>query len=152
MPKVFGGKWERCVIHEVGNPAMKSLMGKSVAQIAKERGKDAIDTFLDLAIEDDLNLLYTDVEDSLRESLHDLLTARCTPARVIAAYDGDRDLGLGLWRSLSVDLGLAGLLVPQDRDGAGATAREAAVVLEELGRFVAPVPFLTSAVVANTAR
>ena len=58
-PKVFNGKWERCVVHEVGNPAMKSLMGKSVAQIARERGKDAIDTFLDLAIEDDLNLLYT---------------------------------------------------------------------------------------------
>jgi alkylation response protein AidB-like acyl-CoA dehydrogenase len=99
----------------------------------------------------DLNLLYTDVEDSLRASIRDLLTTRCTPAKVIAAYDGDRDLGLGLWRSLSVDLGLAGLLVPQDRDGAGATAREAAVVLEELGRFVAPVPFLTSAVVATTA-
>ena len=99
----------------------------------------------------DLNLLYTDVEDSLRESVHDLLTARCTPERVVAAYDGDRDLQLGLWRSLSVDLGLAGLLVPQDRGGAGATAREAAVVLEELGRFVAPVPFLTSAVVATTA-
>lgn len=100
---------------------------------------------------DDLNLLYTDVEDSLRESVHDLLTARCTPERVVAAYDGDRELQLGLWRSLSVDLGLAGLLVPQDRGGAGATAREAAVVLEELGRFVAPVPFLTSAVVATTA-
>ena len=99
----------------------------------------------------DLNLLYTDVEDSLRESIHDLLAARCTPERVVAAYDGDRDLQLGLWRSLSVDLGLAGLLVPEDRGGAGATAREAAVVLEELGRFVAPVPFLTSAVVATTA-
>jgi len=99
----------------------------------------------------DLNLLYTDVEDSLRESIHDLLTARCTPERVVAAYDGDRDLQLGLWRSLSVDLGLAGLLVPEDRGGAGATAREAAVVLEELGRFVAPVPFFTSAVVATTA-
>ena len=99
----------------------------------------------------ELNLLYTDVEDSLRESVHDLLTARCTPERVVAAYDGDRDLQLGLWRSLSVDLGLAGLLVPEDRGGAGATAREAAVVLEELGRFVAPVPFLTSAVVATTA-
>ncbi|MBM4254434.1 MAG: amidohydrolase family protein [Deltaproteobacteria bacterium] len=58
-PKVFGGKWERCVVHEVGNPAMRPLVGKSVGQIAKERGKEAIDTFLDLAIEDDLNLLYT---------------------------------------------------------------------------------------------
>jgi len=99
----------------------------------------------------DLNLLYTDVEDSLRASVRDLLTATCTPERVIAAYDGDRDLQQGLWRSLSVDLGLAGLLVPEERGGAGATAREAAVVMEELGGFVAPVSFLTSAVVATTA-
>jgi alkylation response protein AidB-like acyl-CoA dehydrogenase len=99
----------------------------------------------------DLNLLYTDVEDSLRASVRDLLTARCAPARVIATYDGARDLQPELWRSLSVDLGLAGLLVPERRGGAGATAREAAVVQEELGRFVAPVPFLTSAVVATAA-
>jgi len=58
-PKVFSGKWERCVVHEVGNPAMKSLVGRSVADIARERGKTGIDTFLDLAIEDDLQLLYT---------------------------------------------------------------------------------------------
>jgi alkylation response protein AidB-like acyl-CoA dehydrogenase len=50
-----------------------------------------------------------------------------------------------------MDLGLAGLLVPEDQGGAGASAREAAVVLEELGRFAAPVPFLTSSVVASTA-
>ncbi len=99
----------------------------------------------------DLDLLYTDVEDSLRESVRDLLAARCTPDRVVAGYDGGSSLQPQLWRMLAVDLGVAGLLVPEHRGGAGATAREAAVVLEELGRFVAPVPFLTSAVVATTA-
>ena len=58
-PKVFSGKWERAIVHEVSNPAMQSLMGKSVAEIAKERGKDGLDTFLDLCIEDDLQLEYT---------------------------------------------------------------------------------------------
>jgi alkylation response protein AidB-like acyl-CoA dehydrogenase len=41
--------------------------------------------------------------------------------------------------------------VPAALGGAGATAREAAVVLEELGRAVAPVPFLTSSVIATSA-
>jgi len=94
------------------------------------------------------NLLYTDVEDDLRSSVRDLLTKRCRPEAVIAMYDGDRSVVDPLWRSLAVELGLAGLLVPEEAGGAGASAREAAVVLEELGRFVAPVPFLTSAVVA----
>ncbi len=48
-------------------------------------------------------------------------------------------------------MGLAGLLVPEEKGGQGATHREAAVVLEELGRAVAPVPYLTSAVVATEA-
>ncbi len=51
---------------------------------------------------------------------------------------------------LANDLGLAGLLVPEEMGGQGASAREAAVVLEELGRFAAPVPFLTSAVIATS--
>ncbi|HLN77810.1 MAG TPA: acyl-CoA dehydrogenase family protein [Nocardioidaceae bacterium] len=98
----------------------------------------------------DLNLLYTDVEDDLRASVRNLLSSRCPADAVIAMYDGDRSVVAPLWRSLSVDLGLAGLLVPESAGGAGASAREAAVVLEELGRFAAPVPFLTSSVVATT--
>jgi alkylation response protein AidB-like acyl-CoA dehydrogenase len=69
---------------------------------------------------------------------------------VLPVYDGDRSLVRPLWKALATDLGLAGLLVPEERGGSGASAREAAVVLEELGRAVAPVPFLTSSVVAAT--
>ncbi|MFE3317948.1 acyl-CoA dehydrogenase family protein [Nocardia sp. NPDC059195] len=98
----------------------------------------------------DLDLLYTDVEDDLRNVVRTVLAAHCDPVAVTALYDGDRSLVESLWKNIAVDLGLAGLLVPEDRGGAGASAREAAVVLEELGRFAAPVPFLTSAVVATT--
>jgi alkylation response protein AidB-like acyl-CoA dehydrogenase len=66
-------------------------------------------------------------------------------------YDGDRSVVGTLWRSIAVELGLAGLLVAESSGGAGASAREAAVVLEELGRFAAPAPFLTSSVVAAVA-
>lgn len=99
----------------------------------------------------DLDLLYTDVEEDLRASVRDLLTARCPAESVIAVYDGDRSVAAPLWKSLALDLGLAGLLVPEPLGGAGASAREAAVVLEELGRAVAPVPYLTSSVVAVAA-
>lgn len=98
----------------------------------------------------DLNLLYTDVEDDLRSTVRDLVAARSEPATVAAVYDGDRSVVDPLWRAVAGDLGLAALLIPEERGGAGASAREAAVVLEELGRAVAPVPFLTSSVVATT--
>jgi N-acyl-D-amino-acid deacylase len=58
-PDIFSGKWERLEVKEVFNPAMKPLEGRSVADIAKERGKDGVDTFLDLALEDDLDIQFT---------------------------------------------------------------------------------------------
>jgi alkylation response protein AidB-like acyl-CoA dehydrogenase len=99
----------------------------------------------------DLDLLATDVENDLRSTVRDLLADRCAPDAVTAMYDGDRTVVEPLWRALAVDLGLAGLLVPEELGGAGASAIEAAAVVEELGRAAAPVPFLTSSVVATTA-
>jgi N-acyl-D-amino-acid deacylase len=58
-PKVFNGKWERAIVHVASKPEMQDLIGKSVTEIARQRGKDALDTFLDLCIEDDLQLEYT---------------------------------------------------------------------------------------------
>ena len=98
----------------------------------------------------ELNLLYTDVEDALRESVRSVLRTHCPPDAVTALYDHDRSIVAPLWKLLGVDLGLSGLLVPESADGAGASAREAAVVQEELGWFAAPTPFLTSAGIATT--
>ncbi len=58
-PHLFNGKWHRVEILEVSNPALKSMERKTVAQVAEERGKDPLDTFLDLALEDELNIQYT---------------------------------------------------------------------------------------------
>ena len=58
-PKVFNGKWERAIVHVASKPELQALVGKSVAEIARQRGKDGLDTFLDLCIEDDLQLEYT---------------------------------------------------------------------------------------------
>ncbi|GAB4010804.1 acyl-CoA dehydrogenase family protein [Nocardioides ultimimeridianus] len=99
----------------------------------------------------DVDLLATDVETDLRGTVRDLLADQCPSSAVAAIYDGDRSVVAPLWKALAGDLGLAGLLVPEDLGGVGASAREAAAVLDELGRACAPVPFLTSAVVATTA-
>jgi N-acyl-D-amino-acid deacylase len=57
-PMAFGN-WERITVHEVGNPALKQLEGKTVAQVAVEQGKDPVDAFLDLTLEDDLENEFT---------------------------------------------------------------------------------------------
>jgi alkylation response protein AidB-like acyl-CoA dehydrogenase len=99
----------------------------------------------------DADLLYTDTEEDLRDSVRRLLADRCPPETVVTAYDASPADFSGAWKSLATELGLAGLLVPEALGGAGASAREAAVVMEEIGRAAAPVPFLSSAVLATVA-
>ena len=97
------------------------------------------------------DLLYSDTEEALRDSVRRLFADRCPPEAVTSLYDAAPQDFSGVWRTLAAELGMAGLLVPEELGGAGATAREAAVVMEEIGRAVAPVPYLSSAVVATVA-
>ncbi|MFD9890206.1 acyl-CoA dehydrogenase family protein [Amycolatopsis sp. NPDC059027] len=97
------------------------------------------------------DLLYSEVEEDLRASVRDLLTDQASPAAVLKRAETAEPYDLKLWRTLAADLGAAGLAVPEELGGHGASAREVAVVLEELGRSVAPVPFLGSVVLATSA-
>lgn len=97
------------------------------------------------------DLLYSDTEEALRDSVRQLFADRCPPESVARAYDSEPQDFSSVWRTLAVELGVAGLLIPESLGGAGASAREAAVVMEEVGRAVAPVPFLSSAVLATVA-
>lgn len=51
----------------------------------------------------------------------------------------------GLWRLLSTQMGLPGLIVPEADGGAGADLADLAVVVEELGASLAPVPLFATA-------
>ncbi|HKD68488.1 MAG TPA: amidohydrolase family protein [Candidatus Binataceae bacterium] len=55
---VFRRNWERMEVCEAGKPELRKLVGKSVGQIARERGRagQEFEMVLDLAIEDDLNI------------------------------------------------------------------------------------------------
>ncbi len=50
--------WDRAKVKEAANPALKSAEWKSIAELARERSANPVDVFFDLAIEDDLNLIY----------------------------------------------------------------------------------------------
>ena len=97
------------------------------------------------------DLRYQETEDDLRAALRDLLDDRCPWPSVLARTETNEPNDAALWHSLAAEVGCAGLLIPESHGGAGAGYREAAVVAEETGRAVAPVPYLGSAVVATAA-
>jgi N-acyl-D-aspartate/D-glutamate deacylase len=57
-PMTFGN-WSRVRVHEVRTAALKAFEGESIADIAKAQGKDGVDTFLDLTLQDDLEIEFT---------------------------------------------------------------------------------------------
>ncbi len=58
--RIFGGQWGRMTIIDAKSPVVQAHVAskKTIAQIAQDQGKDPIDTFLDLAIADNLELLF----------------------------------------------------------------------------------------------
>ena len=87
-------------------------------------------------------LLYSETEEELRAAVADLLADRAPWASVLARTETAEPYDAELWKALGSGIGAAGLLIPEDLGGSGASLREAAVVAEELGKAVAPVPFL----------
>lgn len=95
------------------------------------------------------DLLYSEEEDDLRAAVRSLLTGRADLPAALGRAESGAPHDTALWTSLAAGIGAAGLLVPENLGGQGASHREAAVVLEELGRAVTPAPFLTSSVIAT---
>jgi N-acyl-D-aspartate/D-glutamate deacylase len=83
-PHLFTGRFHRVEILEVTNPALKPLEGKTVQEVAEMRNADPLDTFLDLALEDDLNIQYT-MQQYHEDGIQQLIT---DPRTMIGLSDG----------------------------------------------------------------
>jgi alkylation response protein AidB-like acyl-CoA dehydrogenase len=99
-----------------------------------------------------MSLVLTDEQSMLRDQARGFL-AKNAPIAHLRALRDKRDadgFSRALWKEF-VDLGWAGILVPQQYGGLGLGHVEAGVVAEELGHTLTPSPFLSTAVLAATA-
>jgi alkylation response protein AidB-like acyl-CoA dehydrogenase len=88
----------------------------------------------------------TPEQTAFADALDDLLGAADTPGAARSWADGDPALGLSLWQRLA-ELGVAGLLVPEEYDGSGASPVDVTVAFERLGYHGAPGPWIESVAV-----
>jgi N-acyl-D-amino-acid deacylase len=58
-PMGFTGDWSLVEIGEVAKPTLKPLEGRTIADIAGERGVDPFDLFFDIAVDDGLDSQFT---------------------------------------------------------------------------------------------
>ncbi|MCG8592061.1 MAG: acyl-CoA dehydrogenase family protein [Proteobacteria bacterium] len=89
-----------------------------------------------------MNFDLTEEQVLLQETLHQFVENECPPVTLRERYyDGDEVFDAKLWSALA-ELGLAGLLVPEENGGAGLELLDAAAAAETLGYRGAPGPFL----------
>jgi N-acyl-D-amino-acid deacylase len=86
------GNWSRITVHEVKNPKLKGHEGKTVTELARDLGKEPVDAFLDLTLEDDLDNEFTmtsfnNRDDRMAEILNN-------PAMLLGLGDGGAHLDM----------------------------------------------------------
>jgi alkylation response protein AidB-like acyl-CoA dehydrogenase len=89
-----------------------------------------------------MDFALTDDQQTVRDLAARLLTDHCTP-EALRAVEDSQEAGFDrrLWGRLA-DAGLLGVCIPEEHGGLGLGLVELAVLLEEAGRTVAPVPLL----------
>jgi alkylation response protein AidB-like acyl-CoA dehydrogenase len=87
---------------------------------------------------------FTEDQLELRDSARTLLASACPPSLVRAVYDGEgAEAVADLWRTL-VGLDWPALGLPEEHGGLGLGVLETGILVEELGRAVAPTPFVAT--------
>ncbi|MGE0386037.1 MAG: acyl-CoA dehydrogenase family protein, partial [Gammaproteobacteria bacterium] len=84
----------------------------------------------------------------LRDTVRGVLSVESASKKLRAALDGPGSLREALWPTVA-DLGWAALAIPEEHGGMGLGSAELAVVFEELGRYLTPVPFLSTMLFAR---
>jgi alkylation response protein AidB-like acyl-CoA dehydrogenase len=92
-----------------------------------------------------VNLDFSEEQQVLRDTVRKLC-AEYSPVAVVRAMEDDpKGVPDALWKQLG-ELGLLGVLIPEEYGGSALTLLEAVIVFEELGRALAPSPAFESAV------
>ncbi len=90
-----------------------------------------------------MNFDFSDDAKALRDQARRFLEERAGPLVARKSMNGTTAFDADLWKAI-VDLGWTAARVPEAHGGLGLTAEEACVLAEEVGRSLAPVPFLST--------
>ena len=85
---------------------------------------------------------FTEEQLGLRDNARSVLAAKCPPSVVRAVYEGGAT-GEEMWAAL-VELDWPAIGIREEHGGLGLGFIEVGIVVEELGRVVAPSPFLAT--------
>jgi alkylation response protein AidB-like acyl-CoA dehydrogenase len=94
---------------------------------------------------------FTDEHDELRATVRAFLVEKSDEAAVREQMATDRGFDADVWKQMAEQMGLAGLIIPEEHGGAGYTYVELLIAIEEMGRSLLCSPFLGTSVLATNA-
>jgi acyl-CoA dehydrogenase len=99
-----------------------------------------------------MDLVLTEDQELIAKTAADFVREKSPVARMRALRDANEPacFSRGLWKEMA-ELGWVGLAFPENLGGAGLGFAELAVVLEELGKTLAPEPFLGTVLMGGQA-
>jgi len=97
-----------------------------------------------------MNFEFSSEQAMLRDQARGLLAEHCPPSAVRAVLEGDAPFDAELWK-LVTEMGWTATVIPEQYDGLGLSYLELAVIAEEMGRAMAPIPFSSSVYMATEA-
>ena len=99
-----------------------------------------------------MDLVLTEDQELIAKTAADFVKQKSPVARVRELRDSNDAVGFSraLWKEMA-ELGWVGIAFPEEVGGAGLGFAELVVVMEELGRTLAPEPFLSTVLLAGQA-
>jgi len=97
-----------------------------------------------------MNFEFSEEQLMLREQARGFLGQHCSPSVARSVLDGARNFDPDLWQKVA-EMGWTATAIPEEYGGLGLGYYELAIIAEELGRAVAPIPFSSSVFLASEA-
>jgi alkylation response protein AidB-like acyl-CoA dehydrogenase len=98
-----------------------------------------------------MDFAFTEEHEELRRTVRKFLEDKSDEQAVRRLMQTDEGYDPAVWKTLASELGLPGLIVPEEFGGAGLGFVEMGIVLEEMGRMLFCAPYLSNAVLAASA-
>src|SRR5690606_14239633 len=98
-----------------------------------------------------MDFALSDEQEELGRTLRSFLQTRSAESDVRRWMADEQGYDAEVWRLMARQLGLQGLVLPEEYGGAGYGMVELGVVMEEMGRALLCAPFLSTVVLAATA-
>ena len=98
-----------------------------------------------------MEFAFTEEQEAFRDSVKRFVEEKSTTREVRRLMETDQGYDQETWDTLSKELAVTGIIIPEEFGGSGFGATELGIVMEQFGRSLIGVPFLSSSVMAASA-